>query len=153
LSDAVSLYFVVYAIVILVSRPPVGRRVDRKGENSTIYYCFASLVVGFVALAFAVNGAVLLASAAFAGFGIGATQSIVQAVIVRDTPPTEMGKANSTFFMSMDLGSGVGPVLIGAVIPVIGYSASYLVLAVIAAFAAVLYHFVHGKAHQRKRAD
>ena len=29
LSDAVSLYFVIYAIVILISRPPVGRRVDR----------------------------------------------------------------------------------------------------------------------------
>ena len=149
LSDAVSLYFVVYAAVILISRPPVGRRVDRKGENSTIYYCFASLVVGFIALAFAVNGAILLASAAFAGFGIGATQSIVQAVIARDTPPTEMGKANSTFFMSMDLGSGVGPVLIGAVIPFIGYSASYLVLAAIAAFAAALYHHVHGKTHGR----
>ena len=145
LSDAVSLYFVVYAIVILVSRPPVGRRVDRKGENSIIYVCFASLAVGFVILAFAVNGALLLASAAFAGFGIGATQSIVQAVIARDTPPDEMGKANSTFFMSMDLGSGIGPVAIGAVIPLIGYSGSYLVLAVLAAAAGLLYHIVHGR--------
>ena len=89
--------------------------------------------------------ALLLASAAFAGFGIGATQSIVQAVIARDTPPDEMGKANSTFFMSMDLGSGVGPVAIGAVIPLIGYSGSYLVLAVLAALAGVLYRAVHGK--------
>ena len=38
LGDAVSLYFVVYALVILLSRPPVGRRVDRKGENSVIYW-------------------------------------------------------------------------------------------------------------------
>lgn len=147
MSDAVSLYFVVYAIVILITRPPVGRRVDRKGENSTIYLCFASLVVGFVMLAFAVNGALLLASAAFAGFGIGATQSIVQAVIARETPPTEMGRANSTFFMSMDLGSGVGPIVIGAIIPIIGYSGSYLVLAVLAALAAVVYHFAHGQHH------
>lgn len=145
LTGAVSLYFVVYAAVILVSRPPVGRRVDRKGENSIIYFCFASLVVGFIVLAFAVNGALLLASAAFVGFGIGATQSIVQAVIARDTPAEEMGKANSTFFMSMDLGSGVGPVLIGAVIPVAGYSASYLLLAALSAIAAVLYHVVHGR--------
>ena len=145
LTDAVSLYFVVYAAVILISRPPVGRRVDRKGENSTIYYCFASLVVGFVLLAFAVNGALLLASAAFAGFGIGATQSIVQAIIARDTPPDELGRANSTFFMSMDLGSGVGPIVIGAIIPFLGYSGSYLVLAVLAAVAGLLYHVVHGQ--------
>lgn len=145
LSDAVSLYFVVYAIVILVSRPPVGRRVDRKGENSTIYFCLVSLVMGFVALAFADNGFVLLASAALAGFGIGATQSIVQAVIARDTPKDELGRANSTFFMAMDLGSGVGPIAIGALIPLIGYSASYLVLAVVAACATALYYLVHGR--------
>lgn len=146
MSDAVSLYFIVYAAVVLFSRPPVGRRVDRKGENSTIYWCFISIVVAFVALAFAFNGALLLASAAFAGFGIGATQSIVQAVIARDTPPDEMGKANSTFFMSMDLGTGIGPIVIGALIPILGYSGVYLLLAAVAALAGVVYHLVHGKA-------
>ena len=145
LSDAVSLYFVIYAIVILVSRPPVGRRVDRTGENSIIYWCFASLTIGLIILALAFNGPLLLLSAAFVGFGIGATQSIVQAVIARDTPQNELGKANSTFFMSMDLGSGIGPIIIGAIIPFIGYSGSYIALAVCAAFAAVVYHFAHGK--------
>jgi len=145
LSDAVSLYFVIYAIVILISRPPVGRRVDRTGENSIIYWCFASLTIGLIILALAFNGPLLLLSAAFVGFGIGATQSIVQAVIARDTPQNELGKANSTFFMSMDLGSGIGPIVIGAVIPFIGYSGSYIALAVCAAFAAVVYHFAHGK--------
>ena len=145
LSDAVSLYFVIYAIVILISRPPVGRRVDRTGENSIIYWCFASLTIGLTILALAFNGPLLLLSAAFVGFGIGATQSIVQAVIARDTPQNELGKANSTFFMSMDLGSGIGPIIIGAVIPFIGYSGSYIALAVCAAFAAVVYHFAHGK--------
>ena len=147
LTDAVSLYFVVYAVVVLISRPPVGRRVDRKGENSTIYFCFAALVASFVALGFAVNGAILLASAALAGLGIGATQSIIQAVIARDTPPAELGRANSTFLMSLDLGSGVGPVVIGAVIPFLGYSYSYLLLAAVSACAAVVYYFAHGRNH------
>ena len=147
LTDAVSLYFVVYAVVVLISRPPVGRRVDRKGENSTIYFCFAALVASFVALGFAVNGAILLASAALAGLGIGATQSIIQAVIARDTPPAELGRANSTFLMSLDLGSGVGPVVIGAVIPFLGYSYSYLLLAVVSACAAAVYYFAHGRNH------
>lgn len=144
LNDSVSMYFVVYAAVILLTRPPVGRRVDRLGENSIIYWCFISLAVGFVALAFALNGAVLLASAALVGFGIGATQSITQAVIARDTPPDELGRANSTFFMSMDLGSGIGPLAIGALIPVIGYRGSYLVLAAVAVLAGIVYHTAHG---------
>ena len=145
LEDAVSFYFVVYAIVILVTRPPVGRRIDKHGENSTIYYCLVALVAGFVVLAFAVNGFLLLASAVLVGFGIGATQSIIQAVIARDAPVEELGKANSTFFMSMDLGSGIGPVVIGAVIPLIGYSASYLGLAGLGVLSIAVYHFAHGR--------
>jgi predicted MFS family arabinose efflux permease len=149
LSEAVSFYFVVYAVVILITRPPVGRRVDRKGENSVIYSCFIALALGFVVLAFAKNAFMLLASAALVGFGIGATQSIVQATIARDTPQDELGRANSTFFMSMDLGSGVGPIIIGAIIPIIGYSASYIVLAVLGILAGVLYHFAHGRKQKR----
>ena len=143
LVDAVTLYFVVYAIVILITRPPVGLYVDRKGERTIVFWCLASLAAGMVMLAFASNGVLLLASAALVGFGIGATQSITQAIIARDTPPAELGRANSTFFMSMDLGSGVGPVAIGALIPFIGYSGSYLVLAGVAVLAAVVYYFGH----------
>ena len=143
LADAVTLYFVVYAFVILITRPPVGLYVDRKGERVIVFWCLASLMVGMIVLAFASNAAMLLASAALVGFGIGATQSITQAIIARDTPTAELGRANSTFFMSMDLGSGVGPVVIGALIPFIGYSGSYLVLAGVAVLAAVVYYFGH----------
>ena len=150
LSDAVTLYFVVYAAVIFVTRPPIGRYVDRKGENTAIYCSLGSLVVGFIVLAFASNGVMLLLSAALIGFGIGATQSVIQAVIARDTPPTEIGRANSTFMMSMDLGSGIGPVVIGAFIPLIGYSACYLVLAIVSACAIAVYYVVHGRKQPRR---
>ena len=142
---ASSLYFVVYSLAILLTRPPVGRRVDKKGENSVIYLTFVSLVVGMVVLAFAYNGAVLLASAALIGFGIGCTQSTVQTTIVRITPKEQLGRANSTFFMSMDLGSGVGPVVIGFFIPFVGYQVVYIALAVLAGVACVLYHVLHGR--------
>ena len=145
LVEASSLYFVMYSIAILLTRPPVGRRVDRKGENSVIYVTFAALIVGFVVLAFAYNGAVLLASAALIGFGIGCTQSTVQTTIVRITPKQELGRANSTFFMSMDLGTGIGPVIIGVFIPYLGYQVVYLALAVVALFACLLYHALHGR--------
>ena len=49
--------------------------------------------------------------------------------------------------MSMDLGSGVGPILIGTLIPVVGYSGSYLILAACAVLAGIVYHFAHGQHH------
>lgn len=145
LVDASSVYFVVYSLAILLTRPPIGRRVDKKGENSVVYFTFGALAVGLAILAFAYNGAVLLVSAALIGFGIGCTQSTIQATIVRITPKQELGRANSTFFMSMDLGSAVGPVVIGALIPFMGFTVVYVALAVLALLACGLYHFMYGK--------
>lgn len=145
LSQAASLYFVVYAAVILLTRPSVGRRVDRRGENSVLYFSIIVLALGFIALAFSVNAVLLLLSAAFIGFGLGATQSVVQTTVVKMTKPEELGRANSTFFMSMDLGSGIGPVIIGAFIPFAGYQASFLGLAALIVITCVYYYFVHGR--------
>lgn len=145
LVEAASLYFIVYSAAILITRPPIGRRVDKKGENSVIYITFASLAIGLAVLALSFNGATLLASAALAGFGIGCTQSTVQTAIVRITPKNELGRANSTFFMSMDLGSGIGPVIIGFFIPLVGYTAIYLALAALAAIVCLVYHLAYGR--------
>ncbi len=150
LVEASSVYFIVYSVAILLTRPPIGRRVDRKGENSVIYLTFLSLAVGLALLAFAYNGAVLLASAALIGFGVGCTQSTIQTAIVRITPKNELGRANSTFFMSMDLGSGIGPVIIGALIPFVGYQVVYLALALVAVGACATYHVLYGRKQERK---
>lgn len=139
LEEAASIYFVLYAAAILLTRPPVGKHVDKHGERPLIFFTFGSIVVGLVALAFATNGIVLLISSVLLGFGIGATQSILQAVVARDTPYHELGLANSTFFMSMDLGAGVGPVLIGFFVPYLGFMGCYCALAIAAALACILY--------------
>ncbi len=124
LVSAASLYFLLYSAAILLTRPPMGRRLDRKGENSIMYLTIATVAVGMVTLAFAYNGPVLLASAAMLGFGVGVTQSTVQATVPKLAPANELGKANSTFFICMDAGYGAGPILIGLVIPLAGYQTS-----------------------------
>lgn len=145
LVSAASMYFLLYSIAILVTRPPMGRRLDRKGENSIMYLTIATIALGMVALAFAYNGFVLLASAALLGFGVGVTQSTVQATVPKLAGTSELGKANSTFFICMDAGYGLGPVLIGFVIPIAGYQASFLLLALLALVTMGYYHVAHGR--------
>ena len=145
LSAAASVYFVVYSVSILVARPPVGRKVDRTGENSVMYFISASLILGFIILAFASNAFMLLISAVFIGVGVGSTQSVIPAIIARLTPPDNLGRANSTMFACQDLGSGVGPIMIGAFIPLVGYSMGYLCLGGVALLAGIVYHMVHGR--------
>lgn len=152
LVSAASMYFLLYSVALLVTRPPMGRRLDRKGENSIMYLSIATIAVGMITLAFAYNGVVLLASAALLGFGVGVTQSTVQATVPKLAGANELGKANSTFFICMDAGYGAGPILIGLVIPVAGYQVSFTLLALLALATIGYYHLAHGRKQGKGRA-
>ena len=145
LNDAASLYFLVYAISMLVTRPMMGKRLDRRGENAVLYLTLTAASAGLAVLAVSFNGPVLLLSAILMGFGTGATQSSVQAVVSRNSAKEDLGKANSTYFLCLDLGLGIGPVVIGAFLPVVGYTVTFLILAAIALTGCGYYHLVHGR--------
>lgn len=152
LVSAASMYFLLYSVALLVTRPPMGRRLDRKGENSIMYLTIATIAAGMITLAFAYNGVVLLASAALLGFGVGVTQSTVQATVPKLAGANELGKANSTFFICMDAGYGAGPVLIGLVIPLAGYQVSFTLLALLALATIGYYHLAHGRKQGKRSA-
>lgn len=149
LVEAASLYFAVYSVASLSVRPYFGKRFDRKGENSVIYLTLSILLTAFVLLAFSLNGFMLLCSAALMGIGFGATQSTIQTVIAKTADPSEQGKANSANFICMDFGNGVGPVLIGSFIPLLGYQACFLSLAVVCLITCGYYYLVHGSKVRR----
>ena len=77
----------------------------------------------------------------------------MQTIMARDTPKHELGRANSTFFTSMDLGLGIGPMLVGAFMPVLGFGTSYLLLALVGPIAAILYYFLHHSKGARHAPD
>ncbi len=79
------------------------------------------------------------------GFGLGSTHSVFQAADPKVVPASELGRGNSTYLMMLDLGSGIGPVILGFLVPVVGYAAIYYLLAVWALAALVLYYYVHGR--------
>lgn len=66
-----SYFFLVYAFVILLSRPLVGRLMDRKNENYVIYPSLVILAIGLLLLATMVNGWMMLFAAIFIGVGFG----------------------------------------------------------------------------------
>ena len=154
LNDAASLYFLVYAVSMLVTRPLMGKRLDRHGENSVLYLTLVAAGLGLAVMALSFNAPVLLLSAVLMGFGTGSTQSTVQALVSTFSAKEDLGKANSTYFLCLDLGLGIGPMIIGAFLPVVGYTASFLILAGIALATCAYYHVVHGrKAAAEKSAE
>ncbi len=145
LSDAASLYFLVYAITLLASRPFSGRIMDKWGANIIMYPGFVLFAVGLALLGVADSPILLLSSACLVGLGFGNMQSCSQAIVVKMVEPARMGIATSTFFIFVDAGIGFGPYFLGLIIAYTGYSDLYIMLGGLSLICMLLYYFVHGR--------
>jgi MFS family permease len=113
--------------------------------NFVMYPVFVVFALGIFLMAIARADAVLLVAAALVGVGYGTYMSCAQVIAVRLAPSSRVGLATSTFFGIADLGMGVGPVLWGALIPIIDYRGVYLAVALTIATSMVLYHVLCGR--------
>ncbi|GGZ02261.1 MULTISPECIES: MFS transporter [Shewanella] len=147
-------FFIMYAIFTLLSRPLTGKLFDRKGDNIVMVPSFVLFAAGLCLLGLSDSNIAVLASGALIGMGFGTFMSCSQAIVIKLSPSDSIGKANSTFFIFMDLGVGLGPLLLGKVIPLLQFSGMYELLAVVMLMCLVSYHFLHGRyvsAHQKNQ--
>jgi MFS family permease len=147
-------FFIMYAIFTLLSRPLTGKLFDRKGDNIVMVPSFVLFAAGLCLLGLSDSNIAVLASGALIGMGFGTFMSCSQAIVIKLSPADSIGKANSTFFIFMDLGVGLGPLLLGKVIPLLQFSGMYELLAVVMLMCLVSYHFLHGRyvgAHQKNQ--
>lgn len=145
LSGGASAFFIVYAVTVLLSRLVVGRVQDRLGDNAVMYPTMASFVLALLAIAWAPNDLALGAAGVLGGFGFGAMMSCAQAIVAARATPARIGVVTSTFFVMLDVGCGVGPVLLGQVVSGVGFRGMYVSLAGLMVLAIGLYWFLHGR--------
>lgn len=145
LVEAGGMFFLVYAVVILCTRPFSGKLMDVKGANSVAYPGIILAVVGMFLLSQAHTSFTLLLAAFLIGLGYGNFQSCTQAIAVKVTPIHRMGLANSTYFIFLDLALGLGPLLLGMVEPIFGFRGMYMILSGVILIGLFVYHTMHGK--------
>lgn len=145
LVKAGSFYFLVYALIILISRPFTGKMLDSRGGNSVAYPALVLFAIGMLLLSQAHSSFIFLLAAAFIGLGYGNFQSTTQALAIKVTPPHRMGLANSTYFIFLDLGLGLGPFLLGYLVPVVSFRGLYLSLVALIVIGIFVYYALHGK--------
>ncbi len=153
LTDAASFFFVMYAVFLLITRPFTGKWYDLKGENKIIYPSIFLFGLGIIILSQAQQGMTLLIAGAVIGIGFGTFQSSAQTVAVNLAPRNRIGLATSTFFVFYDFGIGVGPFLLGFILPFIGFRSLYMSMAVIVFLGMILYYLVHGKKASKLQKD
>ncbi len=142
---AASFFFIIYAVAVLLSRPTVGRFFDLKGENFIMYPAILIYAIGMLWFSHSYHGYELLLAAVLIGLGVGAIQSSTMAIVAKITPQYRLGVANGTYFMFADLGMGVGPLLVGFLIPFIGYRGMYTSISAMILACLLLYYLLHGR--------
>ena len=142
LQTASSFFFVAYAAATFVTRPFTGKQFDRSGDRVVMVPAFIAFAIGMALLSNVHHPVAMLVAAALLGYGAGTVQSSALALAVRMAPPEKLSLANSTFYALLDVGVGVGPLILGIVEPFWGYRGLFLSMAGLSLVAFGIYLFV-----------
>lgn len=143
--EYVSLFFVVFAIAMMVVRPYTGHLYDTKGPNSVIYPSLILFAVGLFLISTMHTVLVLLIAAVFIGIGYGSLIPCFQAYAIQSAEKHRSSHATSTFFTLFDLGMATGAFVLGIVSAQWGYSALYIVCGIIVVLTIPVYRLIINK--------
>ncbi|AVQ34759.1 MFS transporter [Staphylococcus kloosii] len=146
-----SMFFIVYSVVVLLTRPITGKLMDQKGANIIVYPCIILYFIGMILLGFSTLGFMLLIAAIIIGLGYGNLFSAHQTIAVKVAEPQNVGLATSTFFIFFDLGLGFGPYFLGLIVPHLGYAGLYITLGIIMLLLIIPYYFFYGRYDRQYR--
>jgi MFS family permease len=136
--ENIGLYFTVYAIVLLFSRPLSGRLLDRLGMPKIFYPGCILFIISIIIVALSNTLPMILVGAAFAALGYGALNPALQTTCIRTVLPERRGVASNTNYFGIDLGFFLGPIFGGFIIKYGSYSMMYLIVGIIPVIAAMI---------------
>ncbi|WP_409298926.1 MFS transporter [Peribacillus sp. SCS-26] len=137
--SGIQMYFLVYAIALMLTRPFAGKLYDRKGHKAVFIPGAVLIVVAMVLLAWLPNTMILYAAAFLYGFGFGTVQPALQAWAMEKAPANRKGMATATFFSFFDLGVGMGAMVFGQIGHAYGYQSIYLTASLSVVIAILVY--------------
>ncbi|MGI3316862.1 MFS transporter [Staphylococcus chromogenes] len=142
-----SYYFIAYAIASVITRPIVGKIMDRYNENKIAYPALILFCLSLITLAVVTTstGWLLLISGALLGVGYGSMTAVCNVAAIKVSDKDKMGIATSTFYIGLDFGLGFGPFALGFLTSSVGFSKMYAVTAFILVLCIGLYWMVHGR--------
>ncbi|WP_282138501.1 MFS transporter [Rossellomorea aquimaris] len=148
--ESVSLFFVVFAAAMLLSRPYTGRLYDRSGPNAVIYPSLIIFAIGLILLSIAQSVLLLLIAGTLIGLGYGALLPSFQTMSIQAAPKRRTGHATATFFIFYDLGIAVGSFVLGVVSSQFGFSALYIICSGMIFVTIVVYKVVNNRGNHNK---
>ena len=127
---SIAMFFTVNSVSVIIIRLFLGKLADRVRSFTLILVpALASAVVGTIMIGSSNALIWFLIAAVIQAFGQGMVQPSVQAECLKRADPSRMGTASGTYYLSSDVGQGIGVMLGGYISQLWGYSVMYYVLA------------------------
>ena len=136
---SVSLFFPAYAVVLIVLRLSLRRLFDKLPFHVFLLTSALSEFLAILFLAIMENNAVMLLASCFLAGGYGIMSSVCQSTAILLAGKEKRGLANSTYYIGLDLGMTLGPMIGGALYGGLDIGWFYPVLMVTMPLAGVVY--------------
>jgi len=144
-------FFICLAVVIIITRPKIGKIYDNKGPNFLIYPGLICLTIGLIIVAFSETPSLALLAGAIIGLGYGAVFPALQTLSISAASTTRAGTASANFFLLYDIGIGLGSFIFGLFSANFGFKYTYVLAALVAILCLTAYAFIVYKKQQRKK--
>jgi MFS family permease len=137
--DPPSLFFTVFALMILVSRIFFGPVADRFRTKVLLYPAIVVIAVALGMLALGETKAWLIVAAALYGTGLGVAFPTFMSYIMGRTDPSRRAAIFGNVIMAFDSGIGLGSAATGAIVQRFGYRPAFLGAALLSLFAIAMF--------------
>lgn len=122
-----SIFFAVYAFVLILSRPFTGRWYDQYGANWIIFPAIVLFGLGMFCLGMSHGAALFFTAAGLIGIGWGTLFSSFQTVAIQSVESKRRSVATATFLSIFDIGIGGGSLIAGALAGMMELGTIYVV--------------------------
>ena len=120
-----ALYFTVFSLTIVVTRPFIGRFADRAGYRRVFLPSVGLVVIGFGLLALGGSRPFLIASALLFGTGFGSAYPAFLGHVLKFVDENRRGAAFGSIIGMFDTGIGTGSIAMGWLVEHFGYRAAW----------------------------
>lgn len=141
LSIAVGAYFMIYAVVLLAIRLVLRNQFDTVRFGVWLLASVLATVFYLIMLAVMDNNWEMVLAAAGMALGYGTIYSVCQSTAMMLAPATDRGLASATFFLGIDIGMSLGPIVGGIIDSLLPVKYFYLVMLVIVPLILLIYLF------------
>jgi len=111
--DNPTFYFVLSATGIFISRMVMGRIVDKRGADFVLVPMMAVMIAGYIIIPLSNSLLMLVLLGLPIGFANGAVNPTFNSLIFKRCSAARRGTASGAFFAAIDIGFGIGPVVLG----------------------------------------